>query len=85
MSTMKNSIRPPNQDKKLVTFLYLKDLEPRQRKALLVPFIIHDAELGRREIYPGVGEIQICVGHHIRTDPLTGKRTYEPAYRTQQF
>lgn len=48
-------------------------------------YIVYDAELGRREIAPRTGKVQVCVGHFIETDPTTGKKKYVPAYREETF
>lgn len=47
--------------------------------------IVHDVVQGRMAVPVGTGEVQICVGHYIKHDPATGKRSYVPAYRTHTF
>lgn len=47
-------------------------------------YIVYDAELGKREIAPGTGRVQVCVGHLIERDE-TGRRRDVPVYRTETF
>ncbi len=48
-------------------------------------YIVHDAIQGRREIAPGTGEVQVCVGFMYELDPITGKRKEVPVFRTDTF
>lgn len=52
--------------------------------ARMHPFKVFDAIEGRREIAPGTGEVQVCVGFKKGRDEY-GLRTETPVYRTQRF
>lgn len=47
-------------------------------------YIVYDAQLGRREIAPGTGEVQVCVGYSIEYDK-NGMKREVPVYRTERF
>ncbi|MDO8656124.1 MAG: hypothetical protein Q7K45_02715 [Nanoarchaeota archaeon] len=47
-------------------------------------FKVHDAIEGRREIAPGTGDVQVCVGFKKGRDEY-GMRKETPVYRTQRF
>jgi hypothetical protein len=53
-------------------------------KGLKNMFIVYDAERGKMDIAPGVGEIDICIGHKIDTNEF-GKQSYVPVYQTRRF
>ena len=48
-------------------------------------YIVLDAELGRREIPCGIGEVQVCLGYYIERDPISGRLKDVPVYKTQVF
>lgn len=47
-------------------------------------YIVHDAELGRREIPPGTGEVRICVGYKFEFGKF-GEKVEVPVYKTKRF
>jgi hypothetical protein len=48
-------------------------------------YLVNDAVEGRVKVPVGVGEIQVCVGHYIKSNPATGKQLLVPAYVTRRF